>query len=257
MSIPANNAADTQQEQDSNEAQAAKTETSFAERVNAMAGEVKANAKGEYEFPEGTSEELRVAVMAERRRRDTQAGFTKTSQELKAVKKENSVLLKKAIETAKVDLTKEQQEELEDLKFSDPEAYRKKMNAYEADAVAKRKKELEEEVKNVSSSSLDEDEIERRKTVLAEFLEANPGFELDDDVIANDIPPRITKKLETGAISFEEFLQECHDYTKTGKVVKQDKVAKQANLSKAGGGGSPDKNAVKVDAVTSYEKEIF
>lgn len=131
------------------------------------------------------------------------------------------------------------------------------MNSYESSAREEALKIVDDEAKKISSSSLEEEEKERRATVLAEFLEVNDDFHFDNEVLANDIPPRITKKLETGKISFEEFLQECYDYTKTGKVVKQDKVPNQPDLGKIGGGNSPDKNAVKEDAITSYNKEVY
>ncbi len=250
MSTPAENA-DTLEELDDN------SSPSFVDRVNEAVEGMKKDAKGSWTLPEDTPEEIRFAAIAERRRRDTQAEYTRISQENKALKAEKSVLLTKALSTAKLELTAEQEEELEDLKFSDPEAWRKKMNVLEAEALNKRKTEVDEEVKKVSTSSLEAEEVERRKQVLTEFLEEHEGFELDDDIIANDIPPRITKKLESGAISFEQFLEECYNYTKTGKVVKQDRAPTDLGLGKAGGGGRPDNHAVQEDIIRSYSKETF
>lgn len=254
MGTPAENA-DTQSKQDE-ENQA--SEATFAARVNEITSKLEKDAKGNWVIPEDLTEEEKFAVNAERRYRDTQSAFTKTSQENKALKAEKSVLLTKATGNVQVTLTAEQAEEMEDLKFSDPEAWRKKMNAYEAAALTEHQKTIDEEVKKVSTSSLEEEERERRKVVLSEFLETHEGFDLNDDIIANDIPPRIVKKLETGKISFEDFLQECYDYSNTGKVIKQDEeVPGQPNLSKVGGGNRPDKNAVKEDIVTSYKKETY
>lgn len=256
MGNPAERAADTQKEQDQETKKA--SNPTFADRVNDVVKEMTQDAKGNWVLPEGIDDEaVRVAAMAEKRYRDTQAALTRISQENKALKAEKSVLRQKATAHVELDLTPEQEAELEDLKFEDPEAWRKKVNFYEQEAKTKHEKALDEEVKKVSSQSLDNEEIERRKTVLSAFLEDHEGFELDDDIIANDIPPRIVKKLETGKISFEDFLQECYDYTKTGKVIKQDKVLNQPNLSKVGGSDRPDKNAVKEDMITSYNKETY
>lgn len=251
MGIPAEDAATQEkQEQDDN-----KSTPTFADRVNEAVNEMKSDDKGNYVLPEGLSEEVEFAAMAEKRRRDTVAAFTKTNQENKALKAEKSVLSKKALTNVEVKLTAAQEEELEDLKFSDPEAWRKKRNGYEAAALEQHQKELDEEVKKVSTSSLEEEEIGRRELVHKEFLKANPDFTLDID---EDIPPRIMKKLADGKVSFEDFLQECYDYSKTGKVVKQqESTLGQPNLGKVGGGSNPDKNAVKEDAIISYNKETY
>lgn len=251
MGNPADKSVDTQEERDQD------TGSSFADLVNKAVNEAKTDEKGNLVLPDGLSEEVKYAATLEKRRRDTQASYTKISQKVKALEAEKSALLSKATGSFELELTTEQEAELEDLKFSDPEAWRKKMNTLETEARNKRTKEIDEELKKVSSSSLEIEELERRKQVLSDFLEANEGFELDDDIIANDIPPRISKKLEVGQITFEEFLQECHDYLKTGKVIKQDKVLSGPNLSKVGGGNSPDKNAVKEDIITSYAKETY
>lgn len=254
MGTPAENA-DTQDDNDlenkSGEGQ------SFADKVNEAVKGMKLDDKGNYELPEGLSEEVQYAAMAEKRRRDTQAEFSKTKQEAKALKAEKAALLKRIEGNIQIDVTDEQKEELEDLKFSDPEAYRKKMNKYEQDARDKRLKEIDDELKQVSAGSLETEELERRKAVLEEFQSANTDVEINDDVIANDIPPRILKKLETGSITFEAFLIECRDYLKTGKVVKQEKNHQQPNLSKVGGGSKPDQNAVNEDIVLSYNKETY
>lgn len=251
MNTPADKKVDIQEKSDDN------TVTSFADIVNKTVSELKKDNKGNYIYPEDMSEELEFAVKTEVRHRHTQSQYTRTRQENKALTAEKSVLKKKATENVKVELTAEQVEELEDLKFSDPEAWRKKVNQYEADAQKKHNSELEEEVKKVSTASLADEEIERRATVLSEFLEANEGFHLDDDVIANDIPPRITRKLNEGKVTFEQFLDECLEYTQAGKTIKQEKVEGEPNLSKVGGRNSPDKNAVKEDAITSYRKEVY
>lgn len=251
MSTP-NEDVDTQEAQ-GNE----KQPLSFAEKVNQTAKTLTKDDKGNYVFPENISEEEKVAVIAERRRRDTQAAFTTTSQQVKALEAEKAALLKRFGSSTTVELPPEQAEELEELKFSDPEAWRAKLNQYESEAKQKRMSEIDEELKQVSTQTLSENETERRKQVLQDFKEANPGFSLDDDVIANDIPPRITKKLETGEISFEAFLQECHTYLKTGKVIKTEKNLGQPNLSKVGGGSEPDESAMSEDVIASYAKTVF
>ena len=231
--------------------------SSLQSTVNQLASQIQRDAKGRYILPEDLSPEMKLAVLAEKRRRDTQSEFTIKAKEKKALDAELTALKARVMSDVKLELTPEQEAELEDLKFSDPEAWRKKMNAIERDLSTKQKQKLEEELGKVSTEILEKDELERRKEVLEEFNQAHPDFQLDDDIIAHDIPPRILKKLETGKVTFEEFLQECYDYSKTGKVVKQDKLNNQPNLSKIGGGSTPDKQAQKEDLILSYSKEVF
>lgn len=232
-------------------------EERFTTAVSEAVAAITRGEDGKYILPEGLSMEMRMAVIAEKRRRDTQSEFTKTSQKAKALEAENTALKKRAIGNVKIDLTPELKEELEELKFSDPEEWRKRMNKLEQEAFSKHKKELDDEMGQVSTEILNKEELGRREEVLKEFIKSHEGFKLNDDILANDIPPRFTKRLETGEISFETFLQEVYDYTKTGKVVKQEDVLKQPNLSKVGGSTTLEKHAENVDIIKSYEKEVF
>lgn len=228
-------------------------ETSVQEAVKAMSR----GADGKYVLPSGLSPAVKHAAILEKRRRDTQSEYTRLTQQKKALEAENIALKNKALKEVRLTLSQEQTQELEDLKFSDPEAWRKKVNLYESEALDRQRSELNEEVTKISADTLAKEELERRKDVLKEFNQEHPDFVLDDGTIANDIPPRITKRLETGEISFEAFLQECYDYSKTGKVVMQEKTLNQPNLSKVGGGSKPDKFAETQDAILSYNKEVF
>ena len=183
---------------------------------------------------------------AEKRRKDTQAAFTKSQQALKAKEAELQVL-----KTTGPAITPEVAKELEDLKFKDPDAWKSRLDElkdkHNATIVAKTK-ELTDQVVHQS-------ELERRASVLAEFNAANPSLVITDEVIQYDIPPRITKKLAEGTVSFEDFLVEVKEYLNAPKKVKADGVEQQPNLSKVGGGSTPTVDSGKV--ATSYEKEIF
>jgi len=254
MSIP--DKAATQNDDKSSAAR--KEPVTFEAKINTLVNDLTRDEKGKYIIPENLSEAEKYAVSAERRRRDTQAEYTKTTQETKALKAEKAELLKRVNQNVKIEMTAEQAEELESLKFEDPEAYRLKMNKYEQTALAKQDEELTESLKQVSASTLETEELEQRDITLAKFNQAHPDFVLTNEVFDNDIPPRIVKKLETGKISFEAFLKECYDYTKTGKVVKQEALpGKQPNLGNVGGSSKPDGNAVKEDIILSYNTETY
>lgn len=236
----------------------AASQDTFENKVSSVLKAVTRDDKGKLKFPEGTPEEVVFAATTEQRRRDTQAEFTKTRQKQAALEAEKNELLKQVSSDVKVKLSSEQVEELEDLKFSDPDLWRRKLNSYETEAQSKRAKEVDELLKEVSAKGTKTAELERRKQVLQEFQIANSGFVIDDNVIANDVPPRITKKLENNEVTFEAFLQEAYDYLKTGKVIATtEKTLDQPNLSKAGGGDTPSDDAVRHESKKSYETEVY
>ena len=176
----------------------------------------------------------------EKRYKDTQASYTKARQELAALKAQLQVQ-----NTSQID--PKVQEELEDLKYSNPDEWRKKLGQIEQEREAK----LAEETRKLT-------ELERRQLVFEEFRINHPDVHIDDDVLTYDVPRRITKKLEENKITFEEFLGEVYDYLKTPKVIGSGaKPINQPNLSKFGGGDSPTKDATGKDIVSSYKKEIY
>lgn len=179
------------------------------------------------------------AELAEKRRRDTQAAYTKSQQELAATRAQLKVMK----ETGGPALDQGKLAELEDLKFSDPDAWYKAKVA------------LESEAHNTFQSKLAEaSESEVRLAKLEEFKATHPGFELTDD----DIPPRIAKKLASGQVSFDEFLQETYDYLVTPKVIGDaNKTLEQPNLGKVGGGITPSAAATSKDIVSSYKNEVY
>lgn len=247
MSNPADNAA-TQQE----------GTKSFADTVNEIVSNAEVDNKGNIILPEGLDEQTAYAATAEKRRRDTQATLTRTTQSKKALEVEKSTLMKRLSGDVTITITPERKQELDDLQFENPEAWRKEMNKLEDKARTERLTEIDTELKTVSKATLDNEELESRKQTLEEFQSANPEIEINDDVIASDIPPRIVKKLETGAITFEAFLNECATYLTKGKVVHQDELGeKQPKLGKFGGTHKPEKNATEKDAVLSYKAETF
>jgi len=229
---------------------------SFDQQVAQLASTVTRGDDGKYQFPEDASVELKTATRAELRRRDTQAAFTQTSQKAKSLEAENKRLKDLLSKRNPIQLTAEQKDELEELKSEDPDAWRAKLNEYEQAANQRLNQELEE----VSTSASSEGELARRQLILDQFLEDNPGLKIDDDVIANDVPPRITKQLENGDITFEKFLDEVKGYLTTSRKVAGSvpgEETKEVNLSSTGGGSNASKTAVSEDIVTSYQNELY
>ena len=197
-----------------------------------------------------TDTNLDELELARKREKDTRAAYTKGQQELKELKEMNRVLAEQA--TGTVTLSEEQQDELEDLKYSDPDAWRRKLNNYEAVS----SKEAAEKLQEVQQKAATEFELDRRKQVLDEFNSQrdNP---ITDDVIKNDIPPRILAKLESGEIEFEQFLGEVDTYLGKGKVVSNPSTLSQPNLGNTGGGRTPSSSRAGASFDESYEDTVW
>ena len=205
--------------------------------------------------PESTQQ-----VDYEKRFKDTQAFATKIAQE-KADKERELAELKAELSvlktTAKPSLTidAQVQSELEDLKYSDPDAWRTRVNELETAANAEFNSKIVE-AKQLSSQQL---ELQRRANVLAQFQTEHPDVVFTDELLHLDIPQRIVKELENGKVTYEEFLNNVYNYVKTPKVIgTTNKTLEQPNLSKTGGDDTPTKNSSSnQNIIQTYENMEF
>lgn len=236
------------------ESKAQTTESKVAE----LLGSSNHDSEGNIKFPDDTSDEVKFAVNSEKRRRDTQAEFTKSKQAQAALEAEKTELLKQVHGNVKPELSHEQVAELDELKFSDPDLWHNKLRTYESEAQAKHTMEVQKRLKEVSAEGAKTAGLELRKKALEEFQITNPDFKLTDDILKNDIPPRITNRLQNNEVSFDQFLQEANDYLKKGKVVATvESILGQPNLSKVAGNDLPLDSAVDKESKKAYENEIY
>ena len=199
------------------------------------------------------------AARAEKRRRDTQAAYTKAQQEAIALKREKEAienLVAQELEKS-LDLSPEQKTELEELKLVDPDEWRKKLNEIEKEQKTLKKSKIKELTEKAKEEATKEFELQRRKEILEEFQKTHPDVKIDDEVIANEIPPKYTKELEQGKISFEQFLEKAYEFLTAGKIVAQNKAPNKPDLSKAPGGATPSGNAKYEDIYELYTRETF
>ena len=228
---------------------------SFAQKVNELVSKATFDDNGTMQLPEGVEadESVLFAAKLEKQRRDTQASFTRLSQENKKLTAEKDKLSEAWRADYMKTLSVGDKAELEELRTQDPEAWRQKMNSLEQEEAGK----FGERVSQVSKEAHQLTELELREQQLAAFNEANPDFQITDEVIDNDIPPRITKKLEQGNITFEEFLQEVKTYVNKPKAIKADPAPGDPNFSDNPGSDKPSAAAVEQQMADDYKKEIF
>lgn len=205
-------------------------EPTLKDRVNEALNKV--DEKGKLIFDEGVDPLFKALVLETKNSRTHQASFTKSRQEIADLKAKADLLKAKVVSNS-AQLSKEKVEELEDLKFTDPDAWFAKKLEYETEAKARFNGQLEEQLVEASSKAISELTLVERTEMLKQF-QAQTGIVLTDDVMANDIPPRLQSKLNS--MPFEEYLQEVAAYLNKGKVVKPtDEGLDITNLSNLAG----------------------
>lgn len=228
---------------------------SIEQQVNTLTDSMVKTEDGKWALPEGTEvdETMQFAAMSERRRRDTQGEYSRSQQAMKVLQAENTQLHEGWAGDAASTLTAEQREELDALKHEDPDAWRQTLNQYESD----NRTSFAEKTSGIKAKAQQETELESRTRILDEHNTANPDFALTDDVIENDLPPRFTKQLEKGDITFEEFIAKSADYLGKPKVVAGTEAPGDPMLGKAPGGAAPADSAVEKAAQNSYKTETY
>lgn len=229
-----------------------KPEATFSDKVNTVLKTMKVDDKGVLVFPTDTemTEELKYAVMTEKRRRDTHTSFTKSRQQVATLTSERDVYKDQLVQNVPLKLTDEQTKRLGELKHSDPDAWYHEMQTLEAEHVVSQKAKLDDLHITASKQSA----LEHRKQVLAEFIKANPSFSLKDD----DIPPRLSKRLESGEISFEDFLAEASTFSKLPQKLLTTDDPDDPSLSDIAGTSAPQRRAVQASIELDYAtKDIF
>lgn len=232
-------------------------EKTYQERVNEVVGQFQTDDNGKLSLPDGVEvdEGLLFAAKTEKRYRDTQSAFTKSQQSNKVLAAQNEKFASAWEQDFVKNLSSDEQTTLEELKTQDPEAWRVKISEIEDS----RKQQLAEKRRQIEQESTQTTELEQRQQQLAAFLEANPSITINDEVLENDIPPRITKKLEKGEITFNEFLDETKTYLEKTKVVKpaaSNPDEDEPNF--AGSRGSHQHSGLDSNTdSTDYDDEIF
>lgn len=231
-------------------------DNSFAAEVTSVAEQLVKNDDGKLVLPEGVdaSEQALYAAKLEIRRRDTFSSYSKVKNENVALTAENTEMAKQWEEDALANLSSEEAAELAELKESDVDGYIAKKGEYTQ--VAKEK--FGNRRTQVKETAQTETELQRRTRLVEEHNEANPKAQLTQDIIDNDVPPRMTKQLADGEITFDEYLAKVTNYLTTNKVIGvPGQKEEEPNLSHSGGGSTPEKRAVESDIKESYKNTTF
>jgi len=213
--------------------------------INRTVKEVTVDEKtGKYIYPDGIDPVLKAAVAATKSYRDNQSGFTKSQQSLKESEAEVTALREKlAGHTSKsLELTKEDQQTLDNLRDTDPDAWRQKLNRLESEAKTTIKEELDSATEEARSKASGDFELQQRYDYLDQFNEGR-DVPITPELLDSEIPPRITKKLADGDITFVQYLDDVSEYIDKGKVVATTPDTKTTDLNKANGSSKAGEQA--------------
>ena len=202
-------------------------------KVNEVLKEIKVDDNGKFIYPEDLDPALRLAVAKEKAFRDTQAGFTKTRQELKAKEAELEALRQQIAkyETPEASLSEEERKELEELKYVNPEEWYKRMRALEEVA----QKKVEEKLDEVQKEARQKTESEIKQEILEEFNK-NRETPITQEFLDLEIPPKYHKMVANGEMTYIDFLQKAAAFIDAPKKVATPELETTTNIQQAAGG---------------------
>ncbi len=186
-------------------------DASNSEHVNELVNEQLSNldANGKLQLPDDMPSEMKEIVRSHKRQRDAQSELSRVQKELRDSKATNKVLNdKQLVLPANLGLSQEEIVEINGLSTSNPEEYRKRMNAAEQSARVTAQAELDSGVTKSIEDANNAHITDNRVTVLQNFRQANPELVITDDVLVNDIPPRFMNDLTSGKYAnYGEYLE--------------------------------------------------
>lgn len=185
------------------------------------------NQSSSLEALQAEVEKLKVELARSQKiQKDTQAEFTRRSQENKSLKAQIDFLKSEA---KKVDV--DYNEELEKLMYDDPRAWRAKLTEIET----QKAKNLDSRLVEISDKFKGSSQEELFDIYLNEFNSDKGDLPLTKEQLEFDIPQRLKSKLHKNDLSVPEYFSLCYDYLKQQKTF--DNVTKpvaEPDLSKMG-----------------------
>lgn len=201
----------------------------------------------------GLSEDKATAVRAEVRRRSTESAYTRERKRVLEMEAELKVY--KDLVPKDLGIPKEKQEELDVLKFEDPDKWLTEMTAIKNAATAEFQKKTEEAISEAKLQAVKQDTVAARAKQLEDF-NSKTDKPLTDEQLQYDIPPRLTKQLEDGDITFAEMLEKAHAFINGTKVVTNPNYTEEPSFEATPGGSTPQQSNINVKD-TTYENIIL
>lgn len=230
-----------------------KSVAEIQEQVNRYLKEIKVDDNGKFVYPDGIDPELKVAIAATKSARDQQRAFSKAQTELKKAQAELEALKQQLARGVTPDnfLTPEQREQLEQLKYTDPDQWYRRMRELEQQAQS----HVDEQLQEVSKKAAQETEVEYRLRRLEEFNQ-NRETPVTPEQLELMVPPIYAKQLLEGEIDFDEYLEKAVAYIEGPKTVAQpEKPETTTDMNKITGSTEPVRESM--DTGIDYSQITF
>ena len=169
------------------------------------------------------------------------------------LKKEKSVLMEQLNSTnvATASLSADEGKKLDELKYSDPDAWMAKVTA----------------LKQTSQSSLDgmlseartaagvEIKKQTNQEAINSFMATNPAITIER--LEAEVPYGLKSSFDSGSIGVQEFLTEANKFFSASAGSNADAVLSQTSLKDLGGDVTASKTAIHKESADSYESATF
>lgn len=227
---------------------------SVQDQVNDIVTGITTDDKGKLVMPEGDFDEtLEYAAKTEHRRRGTEGAYAHEKTLRKTAESVAQGLEDQIGKQAQFKPSAKQQEELEELLETDPEAWRVKLNEYETEAQLNAREGLSKIKEDAISTVL----IKERTEQLNAFNTLHPDANLTPELIAQSVPKMHLDKLENGKMTYAEFLGVANTYVTSGAAVDTDNPDKPIDLSDAPGSSEPGEEDINKQGDIDYDKTIY
>lgn len=207
-----------------------------------MLNKIKGHKMGTPEQKSDTS----TQVDYEKRFADTQKAFTKGQQDNKVLKAKIAELEK--LVKPEVIISETDKERLDDLKTTNPDAWRRELNQLELDANTKHSETLD----TIAQNATHEGNVEMQAQTLAQFNLDNK-VNITPEMLNLDVPGRLYAKVEAGESTYLEYIKSAYEYLQKPKVVGNGQTTlNQPNLGDSGGDTTPQDTSTNKSIVHDY-----
>lgn len=202
---------------------------------------------GKVIIPDGAPAYVVTALKLEQRRRDANSTMGREKSRADKLAAENEALKAQMQElVAPSGLTAQQAQELEELKFTDPDAWFEKKLAYEnlnktqaSERVTNALQTASQTAESIYQESVTKSRDEAFSSLLAEHNAANPDRPITKEMMNLNVPPILVNKFQSGELTGPELLEQVSKYVYSGRTVHREDVIGQPNLTDATGGTAP------------------
>ena len=209
-------------------------------QINGYLKEIKVGEDGKFQYPEDVPAEIRVAIAATKSMRDNQSAYTRARNEAKALQAELEALKEQLSQSPQpLTLTQQESEELETLKYADPDAWYQKMREIENRAAG----QLNEQFTKARETALQQSELMTREELLADFNQArlSAGLTpLTPQQLELEVPLRYAKDLQEGKYDFITYLEKAADFIDTPKKAAAPKAPVTTDMNNVNGSAAPE-----------------